>query len=162
MLEETPVKGEPSDARSPFPIVKVLALGTIALGTILAILIVLILIVAHTPQEDITWCRGESFIALQAYRMGPGEVSVEVASINTLRPLSDFKARLLRNGTVIATMNLAEPLTTGNFTFTDLTREGELSHGDYFMVQCQPWSNYELDLVSAQRDCILQMENWET
>ncbi len=88
---------------------------------------------------------------------------VMVAGVSETRDLENFKAILLKNGTVEDEMDpLMDDMFTTHMFFIDLDGLGTLSVGDYFIVTCDPGSSYELLIVWKDSGNVRGSEEWET
>lgn len=137
------------------------ALRVVASVGIPTVLVIIIFMIALAPEEEDGWCGGDVLYVLSSKDQGNGEWKVHVLAVSESQSLTKFDFRVLKNGTVVASMLSGEPI-TGSMTFTDLNFDGRLTPGDYFIVQCDPGSSYELVVTSVISDCTLWKEKWET
>lgn len=90
------------------------------------------------------------------------EVEITLVSEAKNRSLVDFRAILMRNGTIEADM---DPLVLGSsngIAFTDSGSQGKLDANDFFVLACEPGSHYELFIVFRGSDNVRGSVEWET
>jgi hypothetical protein len=92
------------------------------------------------------------------------EWEVEVAHVSEAknRSLVDFRAILMRNGTIEAEMN---PLASGSsdeIAFTDGGSQGKLDADDFFLLTCEPGSYHELVIVFRGSGNVKGSVSWWT
>ncbi len=156
MEGEPPAQAPPSSGSSLSSALRVVA--SVGIPTVL---VVVIFAIALAPEEEDRECWSDVHFMLSSEDKGNGEWEVLVAGLSNTYSLTGLDLRVLKNGTVVATMMSGEPI-TGSMTFTDLNFDGRLTVGDYFTVQCDPGSTYELVVTSVISDCTLWKEKWET
>lgn len=96
----------------------------------------------------------------QADGQGGNQWKIDIAGVSESKDIDSFKAILLKDGTPWKTL---DPLsgTTTNVTFTDLGGENKLTVGDYFLVQCDPGSSYELSVAWKDSGNVRGSEAWD-
>ena len=90
---------------------------------------------------------GEPNVQLASpHASGTNQYRVAVAGVSEPRELYNFKAVLLKDYQLLEEMRpIGSP--TANMTFTDLDGGGTLSVGDYFIITCDPGSEYTLSVI---------------
>ncbi len=96
----------------------------------------------------------------QADGQGGNQWKINIAGVSESKDIDSFKAILLKDGALWKTL---DPLsgTTTNVTFTDLGGESKLTTGDYFLVQCDPGSSYELSVAWKDSGNVKGSEAWD-
>lgn len=93
---------------------------------------------------------------------GDNQWAVWVALVSETRDLEDWRAVLVKNGSLEDEM---DPLTDGSTTymsFTDLSGDRKLGSLDFFVITCDPGSSYKLSIVWKDSGNERGSESWET
>lgn len=96
----------------------------------------------------------------QADGQGGNQWKIDIAGVSESKDIDSFKAILLKDGAVWKTLDPLSEITT-NVTFTDLGGESKLTAGDYFLVQCDPGSSYELSVAWRDSGNVKGSESWD-
>jgi hypothetical protein len=121
--------------------------------------ILLAIILYEPPPEELRWCC-DPCMELSREDEGGGRWKVVIAGGAEAQDLDRFEARVLRNGSTIASMDPVSTNATGVFTFTDLNGDGRLTAGDSFVVQCD-LGTYELYILWRESGCAKGGTDWE-
>jgi hypothetical protein len=150
--------GDVNDGRSRRRTVDTLLVAASIITVALMIVYILQAIpVPHVPS-------GPRIELAEAVSMGGDQWRVEVTYVGETEhgSLSDFRAVLIRNGTVVALMNPLQPGTSGEIDFTDGGSQGELDAGDDFVLTCWPAGRYELALIDSYSGNVMAEAEWST
>ena len=126
-------------------------------------------IAIHPPLPDDDPCSPPAWQDVSHIQLGTpmqtigGEWKVEVEGASPACDLLDYKAVLIRNGSMQGdAMDPLEETTVGNIAFQDLTDDLKLNVGDSFIVNCDPGSSYELTIVWKDSGNVMGSKDWET
>lgn len=100
----------------------------------------------------------------QASGQGSDSWKIDIAGVSESKDIDSFKALVIKNGVLWRTLDplSGTPSPAGNITFTDLGGEGKLTSGDYFIVQCDPGANYEIDIAWRDSGNVKGNELWDS
>ena len=136
-----------------------------------AILIAAIIfsIAIHPPPPDDDPCSPPAWQDVSHIQLGTPmqfigmEWKVEVEGASSACNLSDYRAVLIRNGSMQGdAMDPLAETTVGNITFQDLTDDLKLSVGDYFTISTWAGGNYELVIIWKDSGNVMGSKEWET
>lgn len=96
----------------------------------------------------------------QASGQGGNQWKIDIAGVSESKDIDSFKAILLKDGALWKTLDPLSGSAT-NVTFTDLGGESKLTTGDYFLVQCDPGSSYELSVAWRDSGNVKGSEAWD-
>lgn len=135
----------------------------VALVTILIAAIKIAIFIWPTPP-DYDPCLHGSHIQLGTPMQTIGmEWEVEVEGASSACNLLDYKAVLIRNGSMQGdAMDPLAETTVGNIAFQDLTDDLKLSVGDYFTISTWAGGNYELVIAWKDSGNVMGSKDWET
>ena len=153
-LGQVPGQPRPREDRLFLPVVLVIAVVLVVLVLILAALLADIASRETSPFGGVWFSDPE--------RMSATEWNVTVAVVVGPAELYEWKAILLENGTFVDELDPITDEPSTHLTFVDLAGHGELSAGDYFLVECDPSRYYELAMVWRDSGNLLGSEDWET
>ncbi len=138
----------------------------ILLVVVVAILTAAIMfsIAPHPPPPDDDPCLHGAHIQLGTPMQTIGmEWEVEVEGASSACNLLDYKAVLIRNGSMQGdAMDPLAETTVGNIAFQDLTDDLKLSVGDYFTISTWAGGNYELVIAWKDSGNVMGSKDWET
>jgi len=97
----------------------------------------------------------------QADGQGDNQWKIDIAGVSESKDIDSFKAILLKDGAPWKTLDPLGSGTEDNVTFTDLGGESKLTTGDYFLVQCDPGSSYELSVAWKDSGNVKGSESWD-
>ena len=121
-------------------------------------------IAPHPPLPDDDPCLHGAHLQLGTPMQFIGmEWKVEVEGASPACNLSDYKAVLIRNGSMQGdAMDPLAETTVGNIAFQDLTDDLKLSVGDYFTISTWAGGNYELVIIWKDSGNVMGSKDWET
>lgn len=90
-----------------------------------------------------------------------GAWRAEVAGVSEARELHSFRAILVKNGAQIDAVDLLTA-PSRHFGFVDLDGAGTLTAADYFTIECDPASSYNLVIIWKDSGNVRGSIDWET
>lgn len=139
-----------------------LAMKVILVVAIISIVSAVVMFAYDFPVIDGWIINGHNVQFDSPEAVGGGQWEVWVAGVSNVEDLGNWRAVLVKDGSLEDDMNPLTDGSTTHMTFTDLAGDGKLTSGDFFRITCDPGSSYELVIIWIDTGNQVGAAGWET